>query len=115
MLKAENRLSTTFEFNVARKYGNYFNFPLFHAYTLIAKNYTGPARIGIVISNKFHKNAVVRNRVKRLFRESLQKKVDTIKSGLWIVFHPKLSATNQTYEKIDLEITRFLQKASVIK
>lgn len=115
MLKAENRLSTTFEFNVARKYGSYFNFPLFHAYTLIAKNYDGPARIGIVISNKFHKNAVVRNRVKRLFRESLRKKTDTIKKGLWIVLHPKFSAINQTYEKIDLEITKFLQKASIFK
>lgn len=115
MLKAQNRVTSNFEFNVARKYGEYFSCPLFHAYVLTAKNYVGPAKIGIVISNKFSKKAVVRNRVKRLYRESLRKKVDTIKDGLWIVLHPKTASIDQKYEKIDSELTQFLQKASVLK
>ncbi len=57
MLKRENRLSSDFEFNITRKYGKYFNGKYFHIYFLRPKNYNGPTKVGIVVSNKFSKKA----------------------------------------------------------
>ena len=36
----------------------------------LAKNASGPTRVGFVVSKKTHKRAVKRNRLKRLMRES---------------------------------------------
>lgn len=114
MLKKENRLSSNFEFNVARKYGNHVEGDLTHVYFVTPTNYTGPTKVGIVISNKFHKNAVVRNRTKRLFREVIQKNFDKIDKGnLWIAVHPKFSVLNKTYEEINADFNKILQKASL--
>ena len=115
MLPKQNRLTTRFEFNVTRKHGTYFNAGLFHAYYLTPTNYEGPPKIGFVVSNKFHKSAVKRNRIKRLFRESFRHKVANIKDNLWVVIHPKVACLEKTYEEIDSDVAKFLQSAPVIR
>ena len=52
MLKRGNRLSSDFEFNVTRKYGEYIRGKYFHAYFLKPKNYEEPKKVGIVVSKK---------------------------------------------------------------
>jgi len=114
MLKKENRLSSDFEFNVARKYGRYYESPLTHTYFLIPKNYHGPTKVGIVVSNKFSKKAVERNKVKRIYRKIVVENFEKINKGdLWIVIHPKFSSLKKTYEEISTDFNKILQKASI--
>ena len=113
MLKRENRLSSDFEFNITRKYGKYFNGKYFHIYFLRPKNYNGPTKVGIVVSNKFSKKAVERNRVKRIFREIVGNNLEKIgKDNIWVVIHPKISCQNKGYEEISAEFNKILQEAS---
>jgi len=113
MLKKENRLSSDFEFNVTRKYGKYFEGQYFHIYFLTPQKYEGPTKVGIVVSNKFSKKAVERNKVKRLFREAVLKNFEKINCGnLWVVIHPKFSSLSKTNEEISTDFNNVLQKAS---
>lgn len=55
-----------FVFDKSKRFGN-------HAFTVLArKNSVGHARLGLAISKKCAKNAVDRNRIKRIFRESFR-------------------------------------------
>lgn len=112
MLKKESRLSSKFEFNVTRKYGKKISSAYSHMFYLKPKNYVGPVKIGFVISNKFHKNAVVRNKVKRVFREIFRKNVADFPNNLWVVVHPKYNSITKTYEEISADINTVLSKIS---
>lgn len=55
-----------FVFDKSKRFGN-------HAFTVLAReNNLGHARLGLAISKKCAKNAVDRNRIKRIFRESFR-------------------------------------------
>ena len=112
MLKRENRLTTNFEFNTTRKYGRYASGTYFHLYLLKPKSYTGPTKVGIVISTRFHKNSTVRNRVKRLFREALRKDFAKMGEDYWVAIYPKISCIGKAYEEIGTDVTKTLQKVS---
>ena len=112
MLKKQNRLSTRLEFNITKKYGEYTAGSYFHLYALKPRNYTGATQVGFVISNKFHKNAVVRNRIKRLFREIIQKELKKFGENHWVLIYPKVSCMHKTYEEISADVNRTLQKIS---
>lgn len=113
MLKKENRLTSRFEFNVARKHGNYYEGSLSHLYVLTPTNYTGKTKFGIVVSNKFSKKAVERNRVKRLFREIIRENLEVFGDNKWVVIHPKFDCLNRSYEEINSDFTKILQKVSL--
>lgn len=114
MLKKENRLSTNFEFNIARKYGRYYAGRYFHAYFLNPKNYDGSTKFGVVVSNKFSKKAVERNRVKRVYREVIRNNLDKLdKNGLWVVIHPKFISLQKDYEEINTDFNKVLQEESI--
>ena len=110
MLKRQNRLSSNFQFNVSRKYGSYYESALCHLYTLKPQKYNGEPKFGIVVSNKFHKKAVKRNRVKRLYREVLAANLSKFGKNLWIVVHPKFSTLGKSYEEISTDFNKILQK-----
>lgn len=113
MLKKENRLSTKFEFNITRKYGKKISGRCFHLFYLQPKNYKGPTKIGFVISNKFDKRAVVRNKVKRKFREIFRKSLEIFPQDLWVVVHPKFICIDKSYEEISADINSVLSKIFV--
>jgi ribonuclease P protein component len=113
MFKKENRLSTNFEFNVTKKYGKRISGYYFTAYVLTPRNYTGPTRIGIVTSTKFHKNATTRNKVKRQFREIIRLNMEFMGKSLWWVIFPKTSSLGAEYEKIRTDFINTVQKVSI--
>ena len=114
MLKRIHRITSTFEFNVARKYGEYYEGQFFHIYFLKPRNYEGPTKVGIVVSTKTAKKATKRNRVKRVFREVVRKNFEKIDRGnLWIVIHPKASSLDKKYEEINTDFNQVLQKVSL--
>ena len=113
MLDKLNRLKTKFEYNITRKYGKKYNNQLFSIFVLKPKNYSGPTKIGVVVSNKIHKKATKRNRVKRVFREVVRKNLDKLpKQNLWIVIHPRSSSLEKGYEEVSTEFNKTLQKVS---
>lgn len=112
MFTKSNRLSTNFEFNIARKYGKRYEGSFCNLYILDAKNYDGPVKIGIVTSKKLHKVAPKRNRIKRLYREAVKKKLNLLPKGYWIVVHPKSISLEKSYEEISTDIDQVLSKVS---
>ena len=113
MLKKENRLSTNFEFRITKKHGNHYEGKYSHIYILKPHNYVGPPKFGIVVSNRFHKSAVKRNRVKRVFREIIRLNIDKFKDNNWIVLYPKKNVLNKPYEKINTDFNKTVQKIFV--
>lgn len=110
MLPRENRLSTTREFNRVRKYGKKIRTSLFDLFYLDIKDYDGPPRIGIVVTNKFSKIAPTRNKIKRLFREVVRLNLKKLKNGYWIVIHPFKITTEKTHEEVSTEINKTISK-----
>ena len=114
MIKKELSLKTNFEFNVTRKYGQYYIGNYFHLYILKPTNYSGISRVGIVTSVKLDKRAVVRNKVKRMFKQAIKGYLDKVKDdSLWIVIHPKFSSKEKTYEEISADLNKTIQKISL--
>lgn len=115
MLKKEQGLKTSFEFNITRKYGEYYNSKFFHLYILKPTNYTGISKFGVVVSTKFDKSAVIRNKIKRQYKQAIKPFLETNKSkSLWIVLHPKFSAKNKSYEEISTDFNKVLQKIHIL-
>jgi len=108
MLKKENRLLSRYEFRKTHFKGQRIRTPFFYFYFLEQK---GPTKVGIVVSNKFSKKAVVRNRTKRVFREIVRQNFGRIQPGFWIVLHPSRKSLNASYEELNTEFNKILQKA----
>lgn len=116
MLKRKYSLKTNFEFNIPKKYGDYYEGKLFHMYVLKPTNYKGVTKVGVVISNKFDKRAVVRNNVKRMFKRAVKTWHESIKDlGLWIVIYPKFNSVGESYEEISTDFTKVIQKAHLTR
>jgi ribonuclease P protein component len=101
MLPKENRLPGH-AFILVKKRGR----------TLRSKNLTlkvlgergeDPSRIGIIISTKVSKKAVVRNKIKRRIKESVLKILPKIKNGFDIVLIAKPMAVNENdfFEEVE--------------
>ena len=112
MLQKENRLLTNYQFRTTHRYGKKISSRLFYIYYL--KRTDGdsvpPTKVGIVVSKKLSNIAVKRNKLKRIFREIVRKNFDKIQSGYWIVIHPKKESQKATYEEINTEFNKILQK-----
>lgn len=70
-------------------------------------------KIAFVVSKKIHKRAVVRNRIKRLMRESFrllikENKVENINKYLSIICVAKTSAINASFHDIDNSLTHLI-------
>jgi ribonuclease P protein component len=125
MLPTKNRIHTRFEFHKVKKFGDLYKCRYFYLYALPIKRLEdiskgqwcagGQTQVGFLISNKLHKSAVVRNRIKRLFRESVGINFDKIPVGWWLVFYPRFVCIGACYEEINAAITEVLQKISLAR
>lgn len=108
MFKKENRL----DFGV--KLNNSYNFSV-SQFILKAKN-NGLLlnRFGVVVSKKFDKRAVVRNKIKRIFRSALVNLNRNMTPGHDMLFIVKIGALNKTKEEIQSSIKNALEKAGLI-
>mgnify|MGYP003579598598 CR=1 FL=1 len=64
-------------------------------------------RVAVVVSKKVDKRATVRNRVKRVILESVQKELD-LKKPLTLVFYAKAQAASS--ESLNKEVSQALNK-----
>lgn len=113
MLKKLNRLTTKFQFNIVKKYGTRISTDLFSVTTLRPRNYEGPTKVGFVVPNTITKKATKRNRIKRLLRESVRKHFTEFPNGQWLAFFVNHKILDKTYEEINSQVTKALQKISI--
>jgi|GEM_PF-1374667 ribonuclease P protein component len=123
MLAKNNRIHTRFEFGKVKKFGEAYRYKYFYLYAVPTSRLVslsqgrwdigGQSQVGFVVSTKLHKHAVVRNRVKRLFRESVRQNFARIAVGWWLVFHPRFISVDARYEDINADVAAALQKLSV--
>lgn len=72
-----------------------------------------PTRFGFVVSTKVSKNAVERNRLKRLMREVIRLRVATIKPGFDVVIVAFPEAKNMEFADVGRELEKMLRKANL--
>lgn len=99
-------------YNTGKKYFGYYSL------IYVKKNNTVENRLGFVVSKKVG-NAVVRNRIKRIFREIFRLNCGKIKIGYDIVIISK-KVTGQkiaviNYFNLEKDVLKVLNKSGVIK
>ena len=73
-------------------------------------------KFAFVVSKKYHKRAVKRNRIKRLIRESIRlilknQEITDINNYLSFIFIPKNNALDKSFKDIDNDAKKLLTKA----
>jgi ribonuclease P protein component len=72
------------------------------------------ARIGIVVSQKVHKRAVVRNRIKRRIRAALRSLLPRLRPSRWIVINVRPEAVQCEYGDFLRELDQLFTKLEVL-
>lgn len=72
-----------------------------------------PARVGLVTSRRVG-NAVTRNRVRRLLRESVRPVRPQLKANCWIVLVARHPAARATQAELSAEWLRLARRASIL-
>lgn len=75
----------------------------------------GINRYGIVVSKKVDKRAVIRNKIKRIFREALIELSKTMSSGHDILLITKKEVLDKTKEEVLILLKSALEKLAVVK
>lgn len=73
-----------------------------------------PPQIGIVVSQKVSKKAVIRNRIKRQIRAACRMLLSRIPPGWWLVIVAKPKAQTCEYKDFLRELEQLLIKAEVL-
>ena len=73
-----------------------------------------PSRIGIAVSQKVSKSAVIRNRIKRQIRAAFHQLLPHLKSGWLLVVVVKPQATQCEYQQFLQELEQLLAAAEVL-
>lgn len=114
MLPKQFRLRKTKDFDLVWKNGR--SFFVKQLGTKSRKNGLEESRFGFVVSTKISKRAVVRNRIKRLLRQSIHQNLDKIKSGFDIVFFTRPGVEKyDKLEKIEPLVLNNLAKLNLLK
>lgn len=112
MLPKENRLKGAKSFDKVKSEGKVIQSKNFGLAMLNRKD-KGPARFGIIVSTKISKKAVLRNKIKRVIRESLRGMLEKIKPGFDIVFLVKKKIKDEDSDRIEEEILSAFKKGDL--
>lgn len=74
-----------------------------------------PTRLGISISQKVSKRAVVRNRLKRQISAALYQLLPRLSQGWWLVISVRANAVECEYGQFLRELEDMLEKLEVIR
>lgn len=124
MLKEVNRLKHKTDFELLHSVGQFLGGPLInaqmwkiHPEEFPRRNYhADDLKIAFVAGLKVSKKAVIRNRAKRQMREAVRLllKEERIKGGFLISFIAKPNIIGASYDEIQKNIIRLLEKAGIL-
>ncbi|MFA5134942.1 MAG: ribonuclease P protein component [Patescibacteria group bacterium] len=80
----------------------------------VLRSRNAATRFGFSISTKVSKRATVRNRIKRQLRVAAGKYVDSVRSGLDVVFIARTPLVGLSSENMEHEVVQVLKKARVL-
>ena len=111
MLPVRNRLKKKKDFERIFKEGQ--GFKQGFLYLKIKKNNLKSSRFGFIVSKKFAKKAVIRNKIKRRLRELIKIKLPEIKKGIdgIIIVIPGLKTTD--FRQLEEIINKLFKKAKL--
>ncbi len=113
MLPEKNRLQTNFDFRRLKKKGKAIQtsyFTLLYYQPKISTKSKCPPRFGFIASKKFDKKAVVRNRARRLLRETIRYHLPKIKNNYDIVLIAKHAIKNASFQEVNASFNKILPK-----
>lgn len=105
------RLRRSADFESLRRDGQRWHHPL--AILVVNPNGRAVSRFGFSVS-RFVGKATARNRVKRLMREAVRKKIGAIQPGWDCLFIARNPASDANYHEIESAVTQLLCRASVL-
>lgn len=113
MLPDKNRLKGSLVFDEVKKQGKMYQSDTFGI--LVRKREDDePTRFGIVVSNKISKKAVERNKVKRMLRKVIRKKLGKIKDGFDVVVLANKGLLKAEADDLEEELTKKLKEGKLI-
>lgn len=113
MLKKTNRITKDKEFDRAFKTGQSFYTKIFGIKA--ANNDLAAVRLGILVSTKVSKKAVIRNKLKRQIREIIQKELPNLKTGKDLVIIVFSEILDKDFVEIKEMIVGALRKLKLYK
>ena len=108
-LKKTHRLRLEAEFNYVKQAGIKY---VGRYFILVAAESSEDLKYGVICSRKFSKNAVVRNRARRLLRESFRLIKNRI-ANVHMVFIPRHKIKQQQLQEVQSEMIVLLKKAGL--
>ncbi len=103
-------LRTSADFDRLRSEGRVWRHPFLTM--SIAPNALGHNRYGFIVSRRLG-GAVVRNRVRRLLRESVRLSIPRLKTGFDITFVARNEIVDQPYSKVNLALEDLFKRAAL--
>ncbi len=79
------------------------------------KNNLKTIRIGVVVSRKVSKKAVLRNKTKRRLREAARANIKKIKPGYDLIFFTKKGIEKESFSEIKKEVEKLIAQAKLFK
>jgi len=111
MLARQNRLTKKKDFERVFKGGRGFSESFL--YLKIIKNNLDASRFGFVISKKFSKKAVIRNKTKRRLSEIIKMRLPEIKKGIDVIIVVMPGAENE-FQKLEDTLNELFKKAKIL-
>ena len=113
MLPKINRLKKTKDiervFREGRGFGEGFLF------LKLAKNDLNAVRFAFIVGKKISNRASVRNKIKRIMRDAVQKRIDNIKYGFDAVIIAQTGAKENNFQKVESEVEKLFKKTKLFK
>lgn len=94
--------------------GRFYRFPFFSLIVLKDKKQK-LSKFSVILSLKFDKRAVMRNRVKRKLLDSVRLLTPKIKPGHLIIFLPRKVLKEKEFETIQREVEMAFEKIGIIQ
>jgi ribonuclease P protein component len=89
--------------------------PLFSAFCWQAPEGAAAAlgpRLGLTVPKKAVRQAVVRNRIKRRFRDALRRRMAAMDPRWWLVINPRRASADAPFAELEREIDRLVERCA---